>query len=69
MKPKRKRLWLLVGSLCVLGAAALTVSPTDAFENADRVERFRYTQAIADLHRPVDHDMWVMTPQTVNAAC
>src|SRR6185312_16263443 len=47
--------------------AALTVSPTDAFGNADRVERFRYSESIADLHRPVDHDMWVMTPQTVNA--
>lgn len=47
--------------------AALSVSPADAFENADRVERFRYAQAIADLHRPVDPNMWVMTPQTVNA--
>jgi predicted metalloendopeptidase len=47
--------------------AALAVSPTDAFGNADRVERFRFAQAIADLHTPVDHDMWVMTPQTVNA--
>ena len=47
--------------------AALTISPADAFANADRVERFRYAQGIADLHRPVDRDMWVMTPQTVNA--
>jgi putative endopeptidase len=47
--------------------AALTVSPTDAYGNADRVERFRYAESIADLHRPVDRDMWVMTPQTVNA--
>ena len=47
--------------------AALTVSPTDAYGNADRVDRFRYSESIADLYRPVDHDMWVMTPQTVNA--
>ena len=47
--------------------ATLTISPADAFANADRVERFRYAQGIADLHRPVDRDMWVMTPQTVNA--
>ena len=47
--------------------ARLAVSPTDAYGNADRVERFRYSESIADLHRPVNHDMWVMTPQTVNA--
>ena len=47
--------------------AALSVSPTDAFGNVDRVERFGYAQSIADLHKPVDRDMWVMTPQTVNA--
>ena len=47
--------------------ASLTVSPADAYGNADRVDRYRYAESIADLHRPVDHDMWVMTPQTVNA--
>ncbi len=47
--------------------ATLTVSPSDAYGNADRVDRFRYAESIADLHRPVDRDMWVMTPQTVNA--
>lgn len=47
--------------------AALTVSPTDAYGNADRVDRFRYVGSIGDLHRPVSRDMWVMTPQTVNA--
>jgi putative endopeptidase len=47
--------------------AALAVSPTDGYGNADRVERFRYAESIADLHLPVDRDMWVMTPQTVNA--
>jgi putative endopeptidase len=47
--------------------AALTVSPTDAYGNADRVDRFRYAESIAALHQPVDKDMWVMTPQTVNA--
>jgi predicted metalloendopeptidase len=47
--------------------ATLSVSPTDAYGNADRAERFTYAKSIASLHEPVDHDMWVMTPQTVNA--
>jgi predicted metalloendopeptidase len=47
--------------------ATLRVSPTDAYTNADRAERFTYANSIASLHEPVDRDMWVMTPQTVNA--
>ena len=47
--------------------AALTPVASQAYENADRVTRFRYAQSTADLRKPVDHDMWVMTPQTVNA--
>ncbi|HXT16532.1 MAG TPA: M13 family metallopeptidase [Gemmatimonadaceae bacterium] len=47
--------------------AALSVTPSDAYGNADRVTRFNYDKSIADLRKPVDHDMWVMTPQTVNA--
>jgi predicted metalloendopeptidase len=47
--------------------ARLRVSPTDAYGNADRAERFVYAKSIASLREPVDHDMWVMTPQTVNA--
>jgi putative endopeptidase len=47
--------------------AALRVSPTDAFGNADRVERFTYDRAIAKLRKPVDRSEWVMTPQLVNA--
>jgi len=45
----------------------LTVSPTDAYGNADRVIAFAYAKSIADLAKPVDRSMWVMTPQTVNA--
>jgi putative endopeptidase len=47
--------------------AQLRVSPDDAYGNADRAERFTYSKSIASLREPVDHDMWVMTPQTVNA--
>jgi predicted metalloendopeptidase len=47
--------------------AALAVAAGDAYGNADRVTRFDYDKSIADLRKPVDHDMWVMTPQTVNA--
>lgn len=47
--------------------AKLHVSPTEAYANANRSERFTYATNIASLREPVDHDMWVMTPQTVNA--
>ncbi len=47
--------------------AALSVSPGDAYGNADRVVRFTYANSIRALHEPVDQGMWVMTPQTVNA--
>jgi putative endopeptidase len=47
--------------------AALAVNPDDAYGNADHVTGFNYEKSIADLKKPVDHDMWVMTPQTVNA--
>ena len=47
--------------------STLLVSPTDAYVNADLAERFTYDKSIASLREPVDHDMWVMTPQTVNA--
>ena len=47
--------------------AALRVIPGDAYGNADRVERFAYARSIAELHGPVNHGLWVMTPQTVNA--
>ncbi|MFI5230119.1 MAG: M13 family metallopeptidase [Gemmatimonadales bacterium] len=47
--------------------ASLVVSPSDAYGNADRVTRFTYAKSIAALREAVDHDMWVMTPQTVNA--
>jgi predicted metalloendopeptidase len=47
--------------------ATLSVSPRDAYGNADRVTRFTYAQSIAALRQPVDQGMWVMTPQTVNA--
>ncbi|HEX3866638.1 MAG TPA: M13 family metallopeptidase [Gemmatimonadaceae bacterium] len=45
----------------------LVVSPANAYENANRAERFTYAKSIASLRTSVDHDMWVMTPQTVNA--
>ncbi|MDQ2889668.1 MAG: M13 family metallopeptidase [Gemmatimonadota bacterium] len=47
--------------------AALHVSPTDAYGNADRVMRFTYDRSIAKLREPVDRTEWVMTPQMVNA--
>jgi predicted metalloendopeptidase len=45
----------------------LRVVRDDAYGNAERAERFQYAQAVAALHRPLDRDAWVLTPQTVNA--
>jgi predicted metalloendopeptidase len=49
------------------GYAGLDVVAGQAYENADRVERFEYTRALQRRHTPVDRSEWVMTPQTVNA--
>jgi putative endopeptidase len=45
----------------------LRVAADDAYGNAERVERFQYTQAVSALRKPLDRAAWVMTPQTVNA--
>jgi len=45
----------------------LDVVAGQAYENADRVERFEDARALEKLHEPVDRAQWVMTPQTVNA--
>jgi putative endopeptidase len=47
--------------------AGLEVVAGQAYENADRVERFEYARALEKLRKPVDRSEWVMTPQTVNA--
>jgi cytochrome c-type biogenesis protein CcmE len=50
MTPKRKRLWLLVGSLCVLGAAAgLVLSAL-----SDNIVFFYSPTQIAEKHVPPD---------------
>ena len=45
----------------------LDIRPDDAYGNAERLERFEYTEALAKLHRPTDRDEWSMVPQQVNA--
>jgi predicted metalloendopeptidase len=45
----------------------LRVDRADAYGNAERADRFQYARSIAALHRPLDRDAWVLTPQTVNA--
>ena len=45
----------------------LDIVAGDAYGNAERLERFRYRQNLAKLHRPVDRTEWSMTPQQVNA--
>jgi len=47
--------------------AGLEVVAGQAYENADRVERFDYARQLAKLQKPVDRSEWFMTPQTVNA--
>jgi predicted metalloendopeptidase len=47
--------------------AAYTVSPTDYFGNVERGSRFAYDFDKAQIGKPVDHSLWQMTPQTVNA--
>lgn len=47
--------------------ATLRLSRGDAYGNAERVDRYRFQQTRAKLHRRVDKGEWVMTPQMVNA--
>lgn len=47
--------------------ATLRISRSDAYGNAERVERYRFQQTRAKLHQRVDKGEWVMTPQMVNA--
>ena len=47
--------------------SALVIRRGDALGNLDRSELFEYRRNLMKLHRPVDRDEWVMTPQTVNA--
>ena len=47
--------------------AGLRVSPTDAFGDVVRGERFHTAQQIAKLHQPVDRTEWSMPPQLINA--
>ena len=46
---------------------ALTVSPTDAYGNALRTQRFDEARNWSKLGKPVDRNEWGMTPPTVNA--
>jgi cytochrome c-type biogenesis protein CcmE len=49
VKPKRKRLWLLVGSLCVLAAAALVLSAL-----SDNIVFFYSPSQLAEKHPSPD---------------
>jgi putative endopeptidase len=47
--------------------AGLEIRRDDAPGNAWRAREWEYRHQLAKLGRPVDHDEWWMTPQTVNA--
>ncbi len=45
----------------------LTIVADDLYGNVERSGAFEWDYQSARLHKPVDHDEWGMTPQTVNA--
>ncbi len=46
---------------------ALSAKPDDLTGNVMRANRFDYDRNLAKLGKPIDHNEWGMTPQTVNA--
>ncbi len=51
-------------------SALMITSPADGgtyFSNSKNIARWRYTENIRKLVKPVDKDEWFMSPQTVNA--
>jgi putative endopeptidase len=47
--------------------SALEIRTDDLFGNVQRSEAFEWAYQRGRLHKPVDKDEWLMTPQTVNA--
>src|SRR5947207_3549950 len=45
----------------------LVIRPDDPVGNAWRAGEWEYRHQLAKLAKPIDHDEWWMTPQTVNA--
>jgi putative endopeptidase len=45
----------------------LVIRPDDPVGNAWRASEWEYRHQLAKLGKPIDHDEWWMTPQTVNA--
>jgi len=47
--------------------SSMVVKRDDMFGNSRRVANFQWKLALSRLPKPVDRDLWGMTPQTVNA--
>ena len=47
--------------------AALVIRRDDLIGNVMRANEFEFRYQLGKLGKPVDHDEWLMTPQTVNA--
>jgi putative endopeptidase len=47
--------------------SSIDVNRGDLFGNAQRGAKFQWNLALSRLPKPVDRDLWGMTPQTVNA--
>ncbi|HAT29948.1 MAG TPA: peptidase M13 [Janthinobacterium sp.] len=47
--------------------SALTVASDDLLGNVARAHAVEYTRELNKLGKPIDHDEWGMTPQTINA--
>jgi putative endopeptidase len=45
----------------------LRIDVADLYGNVQRSNRFEWEYQLSDLDKPVDHQKWVMTPQTVDA--
>ena len=47
--------------------SALAADAGDLFGNSRRVAEYEFAREFAKMGKPIDHDEWFMTPQTVNA--
>ena len=45
----------------------LVIDPNDLYGDVERSGLFEWDYQLSDLDKPVDHEKWGMTPQTVNA--
>ena len=47
--------------------SSMKIDPTDLVANVQSLNEFEFQRQFHKIGRPVDHDEWLLTPQTVNA--